>query len=52
MVVKKRTPAVDPKMLALGIRIESREHHLPAKFTRKLVVDHLHENPKYYKGQR
>jgi hypothetical protein len=52
MAARRRAPAVDPRALTRGIRIESREHHLPAKFTKKLVLDHLKENPHYYKGQR
>jgi len=47
---KKMT--ITPEAIARGVKIEGREHRLPAKFTRKLVMDHLKENPMYYRGQR
>ena len=36
-------------MFKLGMKIETREHGLPLKYTRKLVRDHLRENPRYYR---
>lgn len=49
--VRKRR-VIDPAMIMRGVQIEQREHKLPAKFTRKLVMDHLKENPRYYAGQK
>jgi len=43
---------VTAAMFAKGMRIETREHHLPAPITRKLVTDHLVKNPKEYVGKR
>jgi hypothetical protein len=43
---------VTPAMFAKGMRIETREHHLPQPITRKLVTDHLKVNPKEYAGKR
>jgi hypothetical protein len=43
---------VTPSMFAKGMRIETREHHLPAPITRKLVTDHLTLNKNEYKGKR
>lgn len=48
----KSQRAINKRELARGIGIERREHHLPMKWTRKLVVDHLTENPRYYKVKR
>ena len=44
-------PMYTAAAFARGMKIEQHEHHLPVKFTRKLVTDHLTENPRYYKGQ-
>jgi hypothetical protein len=43
---------VTAAMFAKGMRIETREHHLPQPITRKLVTDHLVKNPKEYVGKR
>jgi hypothetical protein len=50
MVAKKLPPKpmYTASAYSRGIKIENMEHGLPMKYTRKLVVDHLTEDPRYY----
>lgn len=38
---------VDPKQLEMGIKIEM-EHTKNRKLARRIALDHLYEDPKYY----
>jgi hypothetical protein len=39
---------MDKTEIALGLKMEKSEHHLPATVTRKLVMDHLKKDPQAY----
>jgi hypothetical protein len=45
----KKPSEVDPKELAVGIKIE-REHSDNPKVQKEIAMDHLTEHPKYYTG--
>jgi hypothetical protein len=45
----RRCKPIDPKALAIGTRVEKREHRLPKKVATRIARDHLCTNPRYYK---
>ncbi len=46
---KKKPSEVDPKELAMGIKVE-REHSDNPKVQKQIAMDHLTEHPMYYSG--